>query len=299
MHRRDVLNSAVVASAASLIGTDPVSSAEQATRTQRKPQPQPLKIIDTNVSLFQWPFRRLPLDNVVSLVRHYTSLGITQAWAGSFEAILHRDIRGVNHRLAEVCKEHSQLMPIGALNPTLPDWEEDLRLCAEQHKMSGIRLHPNYHGYPLHDPRAEQVIVQATKARLFVQIAACMEDTRTQHRLVHVPDVELEALVLLAKQHPTAQLQVLNYRPRGSLLAELGKHAGVFVDTARVDATDGVSTLIKGFPANRVLFGTHAPLLIPDAALIRVAEARLDTQQIESLMAANALDLLASVGGGR
>lgn len=295
MHRRDILNSAVVASAASMIGTNPASSAEQAT----PPQPQPSRIIDTNVSLFQWPFRRLPLDDVESLVRHYKSLGITQAWAGSFEAILHRDIRGVNHRLAEVCKQHSLLLPIGALNPTLPDWEEDLRLCVEQHKMSGIRLHPNYHGYSLHDPRAKQVIAQATRARLFVQFATCMEDTRTQHELVQVPDVELEPLVMLAKQYPTAHLQVLNYRPRGSLLTELAKHAGVFVDTARVDATDGVATLVKGFPANRVLFGSHAPFLIPDAALIRIAEARLDKQQIESLAAGNARDLLTSAGGGR
>ena len=46
-------------------------------------------IVDTNVGLFQWPFRRLPLDRMEKLVSKLQSLGVAQAWAGSFEGILH------------------------------------------------------------------------------------------------------------------------------------------------------------------------------------------------------------------
>ncbi len=49
-----------------------------------KETPQ-LEIIDTNLSLFQWPFRRLPLDDTGLLIKKIRALGITQGWAGSLE----------------------------------------------------------------------------------------------------------------------------------------------------------------------------------------------------------------------
>ena len=42
-------------------------------------------ILDTNVNLFRWPFRRLPLDETEKLVAKMRALGITKALAGSFE----------------------------------------------------------------------------------------------------------------------------------------------------------------------------------------------------------------------
>jgi predicted TIM-barrel fold metal-dependent hydrolase len=283
MHRRDLLNTAVAASAASILQIDSTSAAEQ-----QKPQEQPARIVDTNVDLFHWPCRRLPLDDVDKLLNKFKTLGITEAWAGSFEAILHRDIGGVNLRLADVCRKYPQLIPIGSVNPTLPDWEEDLRLCSEHYRMPGVRLHPNYHGYELDDPRIGKLVERATKAGRFVQIAAAMEDIRTQHDLLRVSDVDLSPIALLTKSNPKAKIQILNYRPGGAALAMLAKLDGVFFDTARVEATDGVATLLKSVSADRVLFGTHAPFLIPDAALIRVHESDLDEQQLRSTLSENA-----------
>lgn len=288
MHRRDLLNSAMVAGAASVIRADVASAAES--------RPQPARIADSNVTLFQWPFRRLPLDEVPALLGKYETLGITEAWACSFEAILHRDIGGVNERLAAACRLHLPLVPVGAVNPTLPDWEQDLRRCSSRFNMPGIRLYPNYHGYGLGDPRVVELVKRAATAGLFIQIAVAMEDTRTQHVLVQVPDVDLTPLVPLAKSHPAARIQILNYRPRGPIVAELGKIDNVFMDTARVDATDGVAALIRSFSASRVLFGTHAPFLIPDASLIRVHESDLADAQLQALMSTNATTLMTRSG---
>src|SRR5437763_4753317 len=114
----------------------------------------PPDIIDTNVHLFDWPFRRLKYAGAKALVAKLRRHRITQAWAGSYEGLLHRDLDGVNARLAEECRANGAgvLLPFGTVNPALPDWEADVRRCHEQHRMLGIRLYPSYHNYTLQRP---------------------------------------------------------------------------------------------------------------------------------------------------
>ena len=44
-------------------------------------------IIDTNVHLSRWPFRRLAGDEPAELVAKLRKHNVTQAWAGSFDGI--------------------------------------------------------------------------------------------------------------------------------------------------------------------------------------------------------------------
>lgn len=277
MNRRTLLSSALAGTASAL--APPIIHAQ----TQSKQT-----IIDTNVDLFQWPFRRLPLDRTDALLKKLRLLNIGQVWAGSFEGILQRDLTGVNQRLADTCIKHSELIPIGSVNPELPGWKNDLRTCIETHKMPGIRLHPNYHGYTLQDSRLGQVLELAAASNLLVQIAVTMEDIRTQHPMILTADVDLAPLPQLMEKIPEAKVQILNWRPRASMISSLAKTPGLYFDTARADATDGVSKLIRSLPPGRVMFGSHAPFLIPEAALIRVAEARLNDSELSAVLRSSA-----------
>src|SRR5262245_65630232 len=88
----------------------------------------PPVIIDTNVHVFDWPFRKLKYAGAKALVAKLRKHRITQAWAGSYEGLLHKNLDGVNARLAEECQANGDkmLVPFGTVNPALPDWEEDL-----------------------------------------------------------------------------------------------------------------------------------------------------------------------------
>jgi predicted TIM-barrel fold metal-dependent hydrolase len=195
--------------------------------------------------------------------------------------------------LAEACRKRPELVPIGCINPELPDWEADLHRCFGEHEMPGVRLHPNYHGYKLDDPRFVRLIELATKAGRFVQLATVLEDTRTQHPLVRVADVDLTPLPKVMSQVEGARLQLLNHRPSAATLKIFAKIDGLYFDTSRVESTDGVPQLINQLPPGRVFYGSHAPLLIPEAALIRVNEAGLlDDVALRGLLSENAEGLI-------
>lgn len=282
MNRREAITTGMVLGAASLIEAPPVLS-------QSDNGASSLRIIDTNVSLFHWPFRRLPMEDPPKLADKLASLGIAKAWAGSFEGLLHRDLSSVNQRLAETCARHPIFVPIGSINPELPGWEVDLRRCLELHRMPGIRLHPNYHGYTLDDPRVGKLIDLTTKAGGFLQIVSAAEDLRTQHPKVQVPEVDLAPLLTVLPAQPEARVQILNLNPRRPLLDKLAALPGVSFDTARVESTDGVPKLLRGLPAGRLMYGSHAPFLIPEAALIRVHESgQLEESELHAVFSGNA-----------
>jgi predicted TIM-barrel fold metal-dependent hydrolase len=251
-----------------------------------------MPLIDTNVHLSRWPFRRVANDIAPALVAKLKRLGITEAWAGSYDALLHRDLSAVNERLVTDCRRHGAgfLRPFGCVNPSLPDWEEDLRRCAEVYKMKGVRLYPNYHQYDLAAVRFKKLFAMATERGLLVQIAVMMEDERTQHPLVSVPHVNTAPLIDLLKQTPKARVMLLNcFRAvRGGLLLKLHATRRVWFDLATLEGMAGIGRLLKLLPADRLVFGTGAPFYIPESAALKLKESKMTQAQFDAITFKNA-----------
>ncbi len=292
MRRRDLLKAAAGAPAASALAADALAAGDESasanataaepTATRQTTAPFP-GILDSNVSLFRWPFRRLPLDETGALVAKLRSLGIVRAFVGSFEGIFHRDLSAANRRLAEECAAFPELEPAASVNPAMPGWQRDLDEAPRV-----VRLHPGYHGYALDDPRFAELLDAAAGRGLLVQIAVALEDVRTQPTMARVADVDPSPLASLLADRPGASVQLLNWKPRPPAVEALAGCPGLLVDTALADGTDAVARLVDAFGADRVLFGTHAPFLIPEAALVRVHEAALDEPVLGAVLHGNA-----------
>jgi predicted TIM-barrel fold metal-dependent hydrolase len=253
-------------------------------------------MVDVNVYVSHWPFRRLPDDETPEIVARLKSRSVTRAWAGSFDALLHRDVAAVNTRLARECELYGDgvLVPFGVVNPKLPDWEDDLRRCQEEHAMPGIRLHPNYHGYTLADPDFARLLELAAERKLIVQIALTMEDPRTQHPLVQVPHVDPKPLVDQARRLPGLPLILINafWSVRPATLGALAGLANVSFDIAMLENVGGVAALVERVGNERVLFGSYAPFYYFESAFLKLKESPLPFEQLAMVAGANAERIL-------
>jgi predicted TIM-barrel fold metal-dependent hydrolase len=254
-------------------------------------------MIDTNVGLFRWPYRRLAGDEPEALVARLRARGVTQAWASSYEALLCRDMAGVNLRLAEACRRigGNFLLPFGCVNPALPEWREDLRRCHEVHRMAGIRLFPNYHGYLLGDSRVSELVSAVSDRGLILQIALSMEDVRTQQTVLEPADPSPFADIL--GRNPRVRVMFLNYGAwtdddAGPGVVSIRKAGNAYFDIAMNEGIGGLARLIAATSPARVVFGSHTPFFYFESALLKVREAALPIDQEKALLDGNAQSLL-------
>lgn len=266
----------------------------------RAPAARPLGIIDTNVNLFEWPFRALKYRDTKTLVTKLRNHQVIEAWAGSFEALFAKDINGVNTRLAEECRTQAPgfLIPFGTVNLAWPDWEEDLRRCHEIHKMPGIRIYPGYQPFDLDHPSIEQLVAKTSQRGLILQIVFGMEDPRVHHPILSVGPVTFAPLLKAMENTPAARVQLLHFAgsPQNKEIAQFMTHPNTFLEISRLEGNGAIARMlgsINGWPAanvpvDRITFGSHAPYFPIETAILKLIESPLSLPQIHAILQSNA-----------
>jgi predicted TIM-barrel fold metal-dependent hydrolase len=250
-----------------------------------------VKLTDCHVYLGSYPFRKLGAENTQEFIQRLSQRGVTEAWAGAFEGLLRRDVASVNRALAQAC-QNTLLRPCGTLNLSLPDWQDDVKRCAEDHGMRVIRLHPNYHGYDLKAPAFRELLTLAVKHRLLVQLVVQMEDERTQNPQVRLAPVDLKPLAGLLQEIPEARILLLNANAM-MLLRYLQNSPNVWTDFAMIEGVGGVETLLKTWPLERLVFGSFAPVFYWESARLKMQESALNAAQTAAVQWQSAAPLLA------
>jgi hypothetical protein len=285
--RRKFLKSTV--STAAACGLARFSAANNETSTE--------PITDTHVYLGHWPHQKLPNDDPAKLIADLRHKGITQAWTGSFDGLFHKDIAGVNERLADTCARigSGMLIPFGTINPTLPDWEDDIRRCDETIHMPGIRLHPNYHGYVLGDPRFSKLLELAAARGLIVQVVTWMESDR--HLLLNPHDPDVDTRPLAEKIAPLHSLKVIvancSDSSRDESLRALLKNQQVYFDFGR--ANGDATRLVDMTSHDRVVFGSCSPLHSVEEPVSQLNGMKVSQKVRHKVGSANAAALITSL----
>ena len=298
IERREFLKASLVASAAVTVSGSRLSAAGTA-KAAAAPE-----IVDTNVNLFDWPFRKLKYGETPALVAKLKKHRVTEAWAGSFEALFHKNINGVNERLANECRDKGagMLRPFGSVNLAWADWEEDVRRCHEVFRMPGIRLYPGYQPYDLSHPDLPRLVAMTRERGLLLQIVFGMEDTRVHHPIINVGTVLAPPLVPILKAEPKAKVQLLHFsgNVQGGDLRQLMSETSATIDISRWEGNGAVGRMIgtapnsQGVrvPVERTLFGSHAPYFPVETAILKLIESPASTDQLLAIMQGNARRLL-------
>jgi predicted TIM-barrel fold metal-dependent hydrolase len=293
LNRRDFIRSS--ATAAAVMRAAVAGAAE----SRRSPG-----IIDTNVNLFDWPFRRLKYRDTTRLAAKLRKHRVVEAWAGSFEALLSKDMSGTNERLATECRQHGSglFVPFGSVNIAWPDWEEDLRRCQEVHKMRGIRIYPGYQPFDLNHPAFVQLIKGVQSRGLILQVVFGMEDSRVYHPILEVGPVTFRPLLKAMEAVPEAKMQLLHFSgfAQGDDLSRFLEYPNTSMEFSRLEGNGSVGRMlgtIEGLksprvPEDRLCFGSHAPYFPIETAILKLVESPLSTEQLHSLMKGNARRLL-------
>jgi hypothetical protein len=303
--RRSFLkNSLLGAAALSLPGQDALAAQTTAPNPPVVSNSQAVGIIDTNVNLFDWPFRALKYRDTKALVAKLKKHRVIEAWAGSFEALLSKDMNGINLRLTSECRERGPgfLIPFGSVNLAWPDWQEDVRRCHEVHKMPGLRIYPGYQPFDLDHAGMESLVKMISERGLVLQVVFGMEDPRVHHPIINVGPVTLAPLLRAVKGMPNAKVELLHFSGsiRGEELSQFLAQTSMVMDISRLEGNGAVGRMIGSVqglssarvPFERIVFGSHAPYFPVETAILKLIESPLDAQQLQAIMQGNARRLL-------
>lgn len=262
-------------------------------------------LIDVNITLGQWPMRRVPCDEPAVLAAKLREHNVIEAWVGSYDGLFCDDLMAVNERLAVTAREFLPsatpaqpaiaLRPFGSINPLAANWEAELNRCHEVHHMPGVRLHPNYHGYPLDHPNFVCLLKAAAERKLIVQLVVLMEDARMMHPLLRVPPVDLTPLQQVVAKTAGPKLVLLNATStanRTDKLFRLLESGEVYVEIAMAEVAPCIEILLENVPFERVLFGSHTPSFYFEAAALKLKESLLPATHQRAIAYENARRLL-------
>lgn len=228
-------------------------------------------IIDVNAWVGHWPFRKLRHNTVQGLLRLMDRSGIDRAVVASIHGVFYRNPHLANEELArQVMRHRDRLIPFATLNPVYAGWEEDLRRCAEDLELCGMRLYPEYHGYRLYSEEALDFLDAVADLGWSIQAPMRIVDRRQRHPWDLADDLKLATFRRLFHLRPHICWMILN--GAGFNGRNLPPDVRCLVDISRLTAVleRSIQGLTQAWGNGRLAFGSGMPFNTPAPALLKL-----------------------------
>ena len=253
-----------------------------------------MKAIDINLFVGDCPFRSLP-SSVEDLERLREAAGLERAIATSFNALFYYDAAaGLERDLGRYGALGDWLFFYAIINPDFPDLERQVESAARDRRIVGLRLFPGLHGCALDSPGLSSTVLLAAEHDLPVNLAARLIDERVAPRYLNQGHVHPQGLADLLRQssQATMVLSMFFFDELESLDIDWGDLPRTYLDLGcskpKVDSFD---RLTSWFPAERVMFGTGAPLYYWKGSRLAVEGSTLPAKQQEAILGGNASEV--------
>ena len=233
-------------------------------------------IIDCNVLIGNWAFRRLPNVDFMSVREILSNAGIARAIAGSLDAVLFRNVQDGNEILYENVAEHRDFfVPAATIDPTYARWEKDYKQ-AIQERVVAIRIYPEYNNWNILDERAVELYEACIEDNLILILTTEMEDVRQRHYIDKPNDWKGGEVRQLIEK--TNKLRILVVNARAERIREIAltlsneKRKQVFFDVSALwgPFVDDIALCVTQIGIDRFVFGSHAALKTPETAVTKL-----------------------------
>lgn len=201
-------------------------------------------------------------------------------------AIKPAHVRHINTFTAEAVKRYAEFIGFGTLHPAMEGLTEELDVI-EALGLRGVKIHPDTQGFPIDDVRMDAVY-DALQGRMPI--------------LMHCGDPRYD------NSHPQRLKRVLKKFPRLTVIAahlggwsifdeafECLKDENCFVDISSCLSfmeAERAERYIRGYGAERVLFGSDFPLMSPAEELRSFLKLRLTAAERDNILYCNARRIL-------
>ena len=203
-----------------------------------------------------------------------------------------RQERKVNDFAIATAVAHGPLFAAGSIHPDSEDAEGELdRLSAAG--IRGIKIHPDYVGVDITDPRYDRIFSLAEERGFFV-VSHTGFDPVSPDRF-HATAQDLLAVI---RRHPRLTLVAAHMGgPRQSAdVLRLLVGTPIFFDTSlcaiRPEERGDLLAILREHPDDRILFGTDTPWSFPREEVRFVEEAGLSPHAVENIFYGNAAKML-------
>jgi predicted TIM-barrel fold metal-dependent hydrolase len=252
--------------------------------------------IDFSCTIGPWAFRRLQVMTAEGTRRALRREGIDGAVVSSLPAVLYKNPHAGNEALCEEIGAGSRFfIPFAVLNPSFPGWREDLRRCAEDLGMKGLRLYPNYQRYSLRSREARALVRAAAKLGWVTCVSVRLEDERYHHWAMKVRPTPVAQIAQLALDIPEATIVLSggSHPDLQTFFRAVGDAPNAYAELGWVKSPlEAVKTCVEQFGAERLLMGTSFPFDVPWCGTEKVTRADIPDSAKRAIMGGNAAELL-------
>ena len=224
-------------------------------------------------------------------IRYLREAGIDAALVCNIATNTHQEPK-VNNFAISLAASGGPLFAAVSLHPDSERMEEELdRLSAAG--IRGIKIHPDYVGVDITDPRFDRIFSLAEERGMFV-VSHTGFDPVSPDR----PHATAEGILTVVNRHPKLTLIAAHMggpRQSGDVLRLL-VGTPVWFDTSlcaiRPDERDNLLNILRGHSDERILFGTDTPWSFPREEVKFVETAGLSPRAVENIFHRNAEKLL-------
>jgi predicted TIM-barrel fold metal-dependent hydrolase len=251
-------------------------------------------IFDINAFIGKWPYWPVRSSAAAEVAEELTGWGIDCAAICSLRSIFVHCDDG-NCEVEHACGQHpDRFVPFACLGTlelshALPSRDYDFAGCAAR-GFRGVRIYPQHHSYhPLYEPFVDRILEEAT-ARGWPVLFPLRIGMNWA-----MPSLDLAVMHALVLRHPrtTWVLAGINYlheiRMAVSLMRRLET---VHMETSCVMGFAGISKLVSECGAERILFGSGAPIQHGGAGVEKILHANINDGAREAILSGNAHRLL-------